>query len=314
MDEKIPPLATYPPPPKPRDPNKGTSPIVFLIAGLVIGGALVLAAVKMTGQGSNPVATHLVSGKDSGKPDVVPNEPTPNAPLGDPKRDAGAKDPKDAGDPKPGTEEPPYNPFEGSIGVNPPPSEMSGTVDSGRPPAMPPKAIKQMGKEPFGGNTKPVDPPETTTPRGYLAVIRLDVENPESAVSAIQGVASKVGGSAIQFDETAKRVEPEGAILFVPLSKAEEAQKLLGGVGSVVVSDTWNGSSGARLDRIENEAQNQLSDLRIKRQELLVKYFEDAPQIKHIDEDADRINKCLAALRSRRPGPDTAVFKIKFLG
>ena len=320
MDEKIPPLATYPPPKTPKA-NKGTSPIIFLVAGVVLGGALVLAAVKATNGGSD---RRLASNTplQSAKPQVIPNEPVP-AP--------GASNVEPG--PKPGASQPEkkltdkekellagggaYNPFEGNISVGPPASEMSGHIDSSGPPPVGPGSngsMKTMGNKPFGDDPKVPNPDEETVPRGYLAIIRLDVENPETAVSAIRGVASKVGGAAIQFDETAKRLEPEGAILFVPLAKAEAAQRLLGSVGSVVVSDTWNGSSGARLDKIESEAQSQLSDLRIKRQELLVKYFEDAPQIKHIDEDTERINKCIGALRAQKPGPATAVFKIKFLG
>jgi hypothetical protein len=199
----------------------------------------------------------------------------------------------------------PFNPFDVSLGSTTPPKEISGHIEPG-----------PMTAAPKPGEAKPaprVDPQETPTPKGLLVAMRLAISDPEAAVKALQGIASKVGGAAIQFDEMASKPDPEGAIVFVPGDKYDEVAKLIESVGSIVVSDRWTGSSLDRIDRIERSAQDRLSDLRIQRQELLIKYFEDAPQVKHVDEDSARISKCVAAVRARKPGPNVAVIKIKFL-
>ena len=67
------------------------------------------------------------------------------------------------------------------------------------------------------------------------------------------------------------------------------------------------------MDRVEGAAQERLSELNLRRQELLVKYYEDAPQIKQIDEDTKRIQKSLGAFRSRRTDSSAAVIVVKFV-
>ncbi|HTQ09757.1 MAG TPA: hypothetical protein VMI31_06770 [Fimbriimonadaceae bacterium] len=171
----------------------------------------------------------------------------------------------------------------------------------------------QINPNPGGGPDGSPVPPDQTPPKTMLVTMRLNVTDPDQALKSLQQIASKEDGAAIQFDETAKNPDPEGAILFVPSAKEQDTEKLVGAIGDLVVSDTWTGSSADRMDRIESDATNRINELHIKRQELLVKYFDDAPQIRHIDEDSDRITKCLASLRAQKPGAKTAVIKIKFI-
>ena len=318
-DQTPPPLAVYQPAKKKR-PRRGPSPGVqkgiFLIAGIAIGGAIAIATLRFARRPerivyrtpqSNAVApakTGSVERLDSAP--VQSAAPGPKPEAGDPKAQAGQQGKAGAQGAK-GAAVQPFNPFDGSLAAAMPPREITGHITAG-PSVTMPKADAT-----HGGVSQDPAPRESEPIEGLLVTIRLNVGDPNQALQALEGVATKEGGSLIEYDETAASQDPEGAILFVPAAKADEAQKSLAAVGSVVVSDTWTGPSTARLDRIEGPAKDRISDLHIKRQELLVKFLEDAPQIKHIDEDSDRINKSLAALRSHRPGLKTAVLKIKFL-
>lgn len=330
MDEQTPPpLAIYPAPKKPKQPKpampEGTQRALFLIAGLAIGGVAVYGAVRIASHQKEPLAyrtqqSALTQSSNPGtsqagtsQPGIsqsgaIQGSPNPGAPTNKEAPAPGTNPGKtgDSGSIGDGGSLPPYNPFAGDIGSSMPPKEIGGHLPSN----------SGTTTHASGGTTNSQGPStinEAPTPKGLLVTVRLDVGDPNSAVKALDSVASKLGGAAIQYDESAAKLDAEGAIVFVPVVKADEAEKALASVGSVVATDKWNGSTGDRLDKIEQNAQNRLSDLHLQRQELLIKYFEDAPQIKHIDEDSDRINKCLAALRSRKPGPNTAVFKIRFL-
>jgi hypothetical protein len=273
---------------------------LFLLGGVAIGGALVMATLRFA-KNEPQVSYARVPLANSN----VPNRTAPPIDKKEPHAGTRATEPKKDEDAKWDPTKQPFNPFDVRIGPPMPAKEITGHIEQG-----------PMDSKTPGGNQKPsspVDPPETVTPKGLLVTMRLDVGDPDAAVKALQGIASKVGGSAIRFDESAANSDAEGAIVFVSTDKCEEAAKLIESVGSIVVSDKWTGSSLDRIDRIERLAADRLSDLRMKRQELLIKYFEDAPEVKHLDEDVDRISKCVAALRARKPGPNTAVIKIKFL-
>ncbi len=178
---------------------------------------------------------------------------------------------------------------------------------------MPPQEITgHIPPNPVGDQTS-IQPTPDQPPKALLVTIRVNVGDPTQAVKAAEAVASKEGGNAIRYDDSALRAEPEGVILFVPAPKADQVEKELGSLGSVVVSEKWSGAAGERIDRIERDANDRLSALHVQRQELLIKFFEDAPPIKHIDEDSDRITKSLAALRAQKQGATIAVFKLKFL-
>ncbi|HWA83795.1 MAG TPA: hypothetical protein VG820_10195 [Fimbriimonadaceae bacterium] len=315
MGEPTPPLAIYPAPKKPRPPKGGSSDGVqralFLMVGLIIGGTAVGLVflsrhsepkiVYQAPAGSSPPVQSLLQQPKTGEPSDLPHTPPANQ-AAKPPADA-AKAP--ANSKPPGIQ--PFNPFDGSLAAPMPAKEIDGHITAGPGVRLP--AISEGGPSGAG----PVAAEAPPTPKGLLLTVRLDVADTNAAVKALQAVASKEGGSAIQFDELAAKPDAEGAVIFVPAAKAGEAEKEIGAVGNVIVSDRWSGPSSDRLDRIEQTAVDHLSDLRVQRQELLIKYFDDAPQIKHIDEDTDRINKCLAALRARRPGADVAVIKVRFL-
>lgn len=303
MGEPTPPLATYPGPKKQR-PSKGglAERVAFLVIGLVIGGALVTIALRSR----QPEARVVYQAPP---PVTAPKTPTTQPP--DPKDGKATTPVPPAETTKPPAETKPtgiqpFNPFDGSFAAPMPQKEINGHITAG--PGV---------RLPAVGDGSPISaPPEAAdhpTPKGLLVTLRLDVADTNAAVRALQSVASKEGGSAIRFDETAGKPDAEGAVIFVPAAKADEAERAIGAIGGVVVSDRWTGSSSDRLDRIEQAAVDHLSDLHVKRQELLIKYFDDAPQIKHIDEDTDRINKCIAELRSQKQDANMAVIKIRFL-
>lgn len=282
---------------RPRGMSVAAQRVLFLLIGIGVGSVIVLGGlyllrpprvvyrtppVKETPAVQSPPPLSNPQSLSESKPGVQP-----------PKADAA----------KPGLGMPPFNPFDGSIASAMPPKEITGHIEPGPPPVLP---------NPSAGDTPPASQ-DVGPPKGLLLTVRLDVSDPDAAVKSLQALAARESGTAIQFDETASKSDAEGVVIFVPATKAEEAEKALATVGSVVATDRWTGSSGDRLDRIEANAQETLSALNLHRQELLVKYFEDAPQIKNIDEDSGRIKKCLAALHGQKSGPGIAVFKIKFL-
>lgn len=271
----------------------------FVLGGIVIGAGIVLATLAFM----RPEPPRVIyRSQPAGEPQAMIQTPVPNGNTPDPAKKVDSA--------KPGatpTEQgavQPYNPFAGNIG-----GSFEAAPEPGRVSSRIPSRFS------FNTEAAPRQVPEEpqSAVRGLLVTVRLDVSDPDGAVRELQGLAGKAGGLAIEFDETAVKESAEGAILFVPATRADEVEKALGSVGGVVATDHWNGSSSNRIDRVESNAQDRISDLHLKRQELLVKYTEDAPQIKHIDEDTDRINKSLGSFRSNRPGMGTAVFKIRFL-
>lgn len=310
MDEPTQELAQIPAP-KPKPPKKDGPSMsgqrgVFLLFGVMIGAAVVLLTLHYA---QNP---EVVYKQPDGPPkQTTPIQDQPNKTIQPPTDAKGPEPPKSNLDPtkpttggttpstgaKPTAGNKPFNPFDGSM----PPKEISGSIKGG------------PGVDPVGTGVQTV-PDEATPPKAVLITVRLDVGDPTAAIKALQALAAKEGGSAIQYDETAMRGEAEGAIMFVPADKLDDAQKQLSRVGTLVATDKWSGNQTDRIDRVERIADDRISDLHMRRQELLVKYFEDAPQVKHVDEDTDRITKCLAAFRAQKPGPGTAVIKIRFLG
>jgi hypothetical protein len=280
----------------------GAQRIAFLVVGIVIGSGIVVATLRFATPAEKIVYREAPAQSAPKSTDSI-TPPKPVGPATDkasPKSDVKPADKQthaESGPPDPNLK--PYSPFKGEIPAMPP-VEITGQVPSGPNPA----------KE----GPKIVPHEEPAVPRGLLVTVRMDVADGSAAVKALQSLAAKFGGSAVRFDELAKKEDPEGAILVVPAAKADEAERELTAVGSVVASDRWSGSSGDRVDRIEQVAESRLSDLHVQRQELVVRYFEDAPQVKHVDEDSARITKCLVSFRSLKSGPTTAVFKVRFLG
>jgi|GEM_PF-5909875 len=303
----------------PVSPGGSSQRGLFLLFGVMLGAAVVLVTLhfaqptpgkvaELTGTSpSAPIQTSHPNGPPSTQPSSPgPQTSAPPQPANPkPSGPGGTAGGTPATQSKPGTNAQPFNPFDGSISQTMPPKEISGHITPGAEVTLP-----NPGD---AANITPA-PPIESPPKSLLVTIRLDVADPSQAIKDIQAIAAKVSGTAIQFDESATKLDPEGAILFVPAAKEADAEKLVGTVGSLVVSDNWTGPATDRLDKMEEDANNRLSQLHVRRQELLVKYFEDAPQIKHIDEDSDRITKCLASLRAQKPGANTAVIKIKFMG
>lgn len=277
---------------------------LFLLLGVALGAAVVLTTLHLasvpaekSASGTTPKVASLASGTAPVGVQTPP-ETAPSGPATGSKRPDSQTSPPS---PAP-ADSPPFNPLVGSI-ASTPPKEITGSINPGPTVPLP---------NPSDTHVTPIDDPNP--PKGALINLRLDVPDPAAAIKALQALAAKEGGSAIQFDEAAMRSDPEGAILFVPTSKSEDAQRQIGAIGKVVISDTWTGSPPDRLDRVEQVAQNRLGDLHIQRQELLVKFFEDAPQVRHVDEDSDRISKCIASLRAHKPGSNLVVIKIRFVG
>lgn len=276
-----------------RSANLGLQRALLVALGAIVGAALVLAGLYFARRPERVVYRER----------PVPSATTPAAATPGPTPADKAASP-------------------GPTGPDAPPATTPDKAPSNPPKAAPPKGMAgQIGSAPLvvDPGSLPDHAPlvvspehDDPAPRGLLLTIRLEVSDPDSAFGALQALAAKNGGTAIRFDENATKSETEGAILLVPAASAESARKGLASIGTVVVSDSWTGPSATRLDRIEADAEARLRELRIQRQELLVRYFEDAPQVRHVDEDAGRISKSLAALHARKPEASTAIIKIRF--
>lgn len=274
--------------------NLGLQRALFLLLGVALGGGLVLGTLAWARRETPRVADN--------RPPAATVEP--NLPRGDHRGPSQNPTP-----PKPTAQD-------GTL----PKGAAAGTAKS-NPPKKPP--VKQIsgtipdapaaGTSPFNPGPIFVSPDEKESPKTTLVDVRLSVSDGDKALSLAQVVAAKAGGVAIQFDENASEGPATGALLFVPQNRLADAEKALGGVGSIVIKDHWSGTNADRLDRLQGTAESAVSDLRVRRQELLVKYLDDAPQVTLVDQEIERIQRSLSALRAQKASPGTAIVKLKFL-
>lgn len=283
--------------------NLGLQRALFLLLGVALGGGLVLGTLAWARREAprvadrRPPATvepNLPRGHENAVQNSVP--PKPTADDGAPPKGATPL----AAKPNPGNE----GPGNAGPGKAPPPKQISGTI---------PDAPLSSGTSPFNPGPIFVSPDEKASPKTTLVDVRLSVSDGDKALSQAQVVAAKAGGVAIQFDEHASEGPATGALLFVPQNRLADAEKALGGVGSIVIKDHWSGTNADRLDRLQGAAESAVSDLRVRRQELLVKYLEDAPQVTLVDQEIERIQRSLSALRAQKASAGTAILKLKFL-
>lgn len=276
--------------------NLGLQRALFLLLGVALGGALVLGTLAWARRESprvvdrRPAAT-VEPNLPRGHENAIQNPATPKPTAQDGNLPKGGA-PVAAGIPKPGAAK------------KPPVKQISGTI---------PDAPLAPGTSPFNPGPIFVSPDEKETPKATLVDVRLTVSDGDKAFSQAQVVAAKAGGVAIQFDEHASEGPATGALLFVPQNRLADAEKALSGVGSIVIKDRWSGTNADRLDRLQATAESAVSDLRVRRQELLVKYLEDAPQVTLVDQEIERIQRSLSALRAQKASAGTAIVKLKFL-
>ncbi|MBI1756026.1 MAG: hypothetical protein HYR64_02850 [Fimbriimonas ginsengisoli] len=98
-----------------------------------------------------------------------------------------------------------------------------------------------------------------------------------------------------------------GVIMLVPPAKLEEALTKLRSSLKFEEGESWEGTPGARASRLTASIRTAIADLGVKRSELLIRYYEDAPSVKAIDE---QIESARASLASLRLGSETDRFAV----
>lgn len=269
-------------------------PVLFVLCvlagvGLGIGGLRVYSSLSAKPQAAlrrlPPVA-----------PQAQPPAPTPAAtqpqspplPAKPPAGVAGAKQetkPEATGGPKP--QNPPVNPFGGLVGV------------------LPDKGLGMLPAISQPEAAKPPPPPEE------WRLVELSMPGDD---------AQKVAGIAKQFSASTKAVTEfqgerhtpvDGLLLFVPPGKTQPLLTALTGVGATVAFD-WKGGSADRQRVLTEKSATLLRDLQRKRQELLVRYFEDAIPVRDLDDQIAAVTAALKQYNERAPAKADTV-KVLFL-
>jgi hypothetical protein len=120
--------------------------------------------------------------------------------------------------------------------------------------------------------------------------------NFEGDAGALAGAIAAAGGEA-------KRVATEGGeLLFaaVPPEKLEELMAAASSSGLAVRTETWEGSPSARRQRLVEAVEERIVGLKLRRDELLATYYEDAVPVRHVDEDLANAVAELEQLRAYR--------------
>ncbi len=200
-----------------------------------------------------------------------------------------------------------------STGTSSKPSGPAGSPATTNVPAMPGQInpnpgiggpiISHPATTPPAQQSKPmpVGPPAAVSEGvGQVALVSVveEVGRAEQARTQLSGIAKNFGGSSRRFmsQRDVKERTPEGLLVLIPPSQLEKFLQAVKKVGPVVAKTTWTGTPGDRQEKLTSAARERLFDLEKRKSALMVKYYEDAPEVKDIQEQIDGITAMINAL------------------
>lgn len=299
-------------PPEPRESGSSVGLIAALLLGVGIGGAV----MYLTNSGQSDQKTALLPPVASPPLATAPAEPAPSPGLVATNTSGGSlfppldltwMVPPEAATPSPAPAPAP-GPVAGGPGVTPPrgggvPSPLRGQIDAptgGFAPMRPTVLPDINGSQP--SVAEPVEVPMVT--------LTFSVGDGAAAASSVIGIARNYGGVGVPVTEVLDRRTRNGCLVYVPQDRLDAFLGNLNGVGSLMERVRWRGSEGERRARLASEAERRLDDLQADRKNLLIKYLDDAPEVKEIDEQIALQRKAISALRLRAPGPKMVAVRV----
>lgn len=179
---------------------------------------------------------------------------------------------------------------------------MQGTI---QPPMQLEPMKPPLPGEVGGGDELPRDAPAGAT----LTVLELPASRSAAQVSA---AAAKLGGKArayaISLDSGTA-----GVLVWVPEKQVAKLIETLGGSAERAARETWSGPPSSRRRKLKEPFEKRLSELELKKQALLVKYLEDAPEVLRVDEDIQTVRQAMAQFDLPASSDGMGVVDVRFV-
>ena len=276
---------------------------LWMAAGMVVGGAVVFGVLRFLGSGS--------PGPSSSAPPVLTQE-VPKAPAASPEEKA-EPGPKIEGDPASlfASLFPFFQFASGELQPSQvttlgPPSPLTGEIRG--------STSEQLEGDPMG--LQPVSPPAPSqaAPDVRLVLISISDRNSPLGKSELEDIVNGAAASVRSYSEFGgpELTEREGVLVLIPEKRVADLlasiKKLEPGASEV----SWKGPSEARQSRLIGEIELQIIELKAKRQQLLIRYLEEAPQVVDIDEALVRAKQSLAKLRIEKELTGMAAVRVTF--
>lgn len=132
----------------------------------------------------------------------------------------------------------------------------------------------------------------------------------DGAGAVLSAIAKKLGGGLRKYTEyTGRDKAATGYVVWVPEKNGRTFLDKLKSARGIDISDEQEGSSESRNRIMTEGLRSALAKLTKQRADLLIKYYEDAPAVKEVDNQIAEVNKSMASLRA--PGAGYAVAKIE---
>jgi len=146
-----------------------------------------------------------------------------------------------------------------------------------------------------------------------LIITRLEVEDLTFGVRRLQEIAFKNHGTAIRFDDAARRPDAEGVVLFLPAGTVPAVEAEIRKLGEMRVTTQTNGTRAERISKIEESAKARVSQLEAQLDTMLLHYYREATPVQIVLEDLARIKNSLSNLRKDKSDPNYALIWVKLL-
>lgn len=147
-----------------------------------------------------------------------------------------------------------------------------------------------------------------------LETVTMEREHFDALQGRMSTFARDAGGSSRPFVDyrAGQPQQSRGLLVVVPNDRLEEAFLEIVRVGSIAARDSWRGTAAGRRTRLAGDLLDQRDVLEKRRQELLVRWLEDAEPVRRVDEELAEVRRSLAEVELSRDTDAQAVIKITF--
>ena len=273
-------------------PSKKQAGALWAAGGLVIGALAVFFAMR---------GVEASRSYDASRPAASQPAPDLKAPA--------------TTEPAPATEETiGETPTAGTPNAQPPPSASAPVL----PPPSELHGAAPTGPLPTRGGTNPFQPPtpDAVIRAPEVRLVRLNVytSGGDSARSELESFAQSLGAETRSFTDfgNLEREPAEGLLILVQDKHVEETVKFVQSRNSNVAEQSWRVTPQLRQSRLEDETQAALFALKARRQQLLIKYLDDADPVRDVEEAISKAEATLRRLRIAEAEQSLAAIKVTF--